>query len=270
MPIAAAVTAGDVDNLMVGRNGIFYDRKGCDWDATITKIIDNPISIHQAFWSPYKKVIRMIEEHVAKRAAAAQAAADAKTSAAATHATGVADGKAEAAAPPPESKIDIGTVAALGVAVGGITAAFGVIMSAFFGLGLWMPIGLLGLMLAISGPAMAVAWLKLRKRNLGPLLDANGWAVNAMAKLNVPFGGSLTALAVLPAGSKRTLTDPYEQKRQPWGLYLVLILILSGGIAWYLGKVDRFLPAHARSTSVLGANAPARNGTPAPAPSASH
>ena len=49
MQIVAAFTGGDSDNLMVGRNGIFYDRKGRDWDATITKIIDNPISIRQAF-----------------------------------------------------------------------------------------------------------------------------------------------------------------------------------------------------------------------------
>jgi hypothetical protein len=63
---------------MVGRNGLFYDRKGRDWDATITKIIDNPISIRQAFWAPYKKLVRMIEEMAAKRAAAADAAADAK------------------------------------------------------------------------------------------------------------------------------------------------------------------------------------------------
>src|SRR6185436_11638324 len=38
MTIAAAFTNGDSDNLMVGRNGIFYDRSGRDWDATITKI----------------------------------------------------------------------------------------------------------------------------------------------------------------------------------------------------------------------------------------
>ena len=175
MSIAAAMTGGDVDNLMVGRNGIFYDRKGGDWDATVTKIIDNPISIRQAFWSPYKKVLRMIEEQIAKRAAAAEAAADAKTTAHATKVDHAIEGKVEA--PPPEkeeSKIDIGTVAALGVAVGGITAAFGVIMSAFFGLGIWMPLGVLGLMLAISVPSMAVAWLQLRKRNLGPLLDPSG------------------------------------------------------------------------------------------------
>jgi len=53
--IAAAFTAGDVDNLMVGRNGVFIDRKNKDWEATITKVIDSPISIRQAFWSPYKK-----------------------------------------------------------------------------------------------------------------------------------------------------------------------------------------------------------------------
>jgi hypothetical protein len=68
--IVAAFTAGDVDFLFVGRNGVFYDRAGNDWDATIVKLIDNPTSIGQAFFSPYKKFLRMIEEQVAKHAAA--------------------------------------------------------------------------------------------------------------------------------------------------------------------------------------------------------
>ena len=46
---------------------------------------------------------------------------------------------------------------------------------------MWMPLGLLALMLLISGPSMLLAWLKLRQRNLGPLLDANGWAINGRA-----------------------------------------------------------------------------------------
>ena len=66
MTIAAAFTDGDSDNLMVGRNGVFYDRQGRDWDAVITSIVDNPISIRQAFWSPYKKLVRMMEEMAAK------------------------------------------------------------------------------------------------------------------------------------------------------------------------------------------------------------
>ncbi len=178
MTIAAAFTDGDSDNLMVGRNGVFYDRSGNDWDATIAKIVENPISIRQAFWSPYKKFLRMIEEQVAKRAAAAEASRDAKMQATATS-TVAAD---KPKPPEPPKKMDIGTVAALGVAVGGITAAFGVLMQVFFGLGIWMPVGIIGLMLTISTPSMIIAWLKLRQRNLGPLLDANGWAVNSKAR----------------------------------------------------------------------------------------
>ncbi|HQP35475.1 MAG TPA: hypothetical protein PLI95_09855 [Polyangiaceae bacterium] len=262
--IAAAMTAGDVDNLMAGRNGVFYDRKGADWDATVTKIIENPISVRQAFWSPYKKVIRMVEDFVASRAAAKQAEADAKltadvnkttaTAAAPPPAAGAAPAPAPApaAAPPaPKKPLDIGIVAAIGVAVGGITAAFGALLQAFFGLGIWMPLGVLGILLAISGPSMAVAWLKLRKRNLGPILDANGWAVNAMAKVNVPLGGSLTKLAVLPEGSSRDMVDPYAEKRRPWGLYIFLLVLIGIGIAWYLGKVDRYLPHSVQSTTIL-------------------
>ena len=78
MSIAAAFTDGDSDFLMVGRNGIFYDRRGQDWDATIVRILDHPISIRQAFWSPYKKLIKFINEQLEKLAAARAAAADEK------------------------------------------------------------------------------------------------------------------------------------------------------------------------------------------------
>jgi len=78
MQIVAAFTDGDSDNLMVGRNGIFYDRKDRDWDATISKLVENPISVRQAFWSPYRKVARMIQELIAKRAAGADQAATAR------------------------------------------------------------------------------------------------------------------------------------------------------------------------------------------------
>ena len=74
--IVAAFTGGDSDNLMVGRNGIFYDRQGLDWQATITKIIDHPISIRQAFWSPYKRLGRMIGEQIEKFASARDKALD--------------------------------------------------------------------------------------------------------------------------------------------------------------------------------------------------
>lgn len=250
MTIAAAFTNGDSDNLMVGRNGIFYDRDGKDWDATITKLVENPISIRQAFWSPYKKLIRFIEEQVAKRAAAGEASSNTMlTGAADKMGTAATTGKADAVAP---KKFDVGVVAALGVAVGGITAALGALLQAFFGLGFWMPLGVLGLVLLISGPSMLIAWLKLRQRNVGPILDANGWAVNAHARVNLPFGASLTKLAVLPKDSTLDTVDPFAEKRRPWKLYGVLAVLVVLALCWWGGKLDGLLPASLQSATVLG------------------
>ena len=270
--VAAAFTAGDVDNLFVGRNGVFVDRKGRDWQATITKVIDNPISIRQAFWSPYKKLVRSIEERVAKRAAASEAEAHARLEAVATKVAeldkgapppAAAPAAAAAPAPPAEEKkgIDIGTVAALGVAVGGIAGVITAIMAGVFGLGAWAPLGLLLLMFAISAPSMVLAFMKLRRRNLGPLLDANGWAINALTRINVPFGTALTDRATLPPGAERNLKDPYAEKTRPWRLYITLLLLLALAGGWYFGKLDAYLPQQVRSTTVLGASAPAAPAT---------
>lgn len=246
MSVACAFTAGDSDNLFEGRNGIFYDRKGRDWDATITKIVSNPISIRQAFFSPYKKVLRGIQEAIAARAAAADAAATGKL---ATGAQAVGSAAATGAAPP-KPKFEVGTVAALGVAVGGITAAFSALITGFLGLGAWIPVGILGIFLAISGPSMFIAWLKLRTRNLGPILDANGWAVNTLTRVNVPLGGSLTELPVIPPGSTRSLVDPYAPKRSPWPRILTILLALAAiGYGLYRTNLlhkwlPKYVPAH--------------------------
>ena len=253
MQIAAAFTAGDSDNLMIGRNGIFYDRQGRDWDATITRIIENPISIRQAFWSPYKKFVRMIEEQVARHAAAAEAASTAKLGAAAA-ATANTD-KAKSAE---QKGFDVGTVAALGVGLGALGTVVGGFLSGFVKLSWWqMPLAVIGLMFLISLPSVVIAWLKLRQRNLGPILDANGWAVNARAKINIPFGGSLTRVAKLPPGAQRDLVDPYAEKKTPWKLWLLLLASVAIVFWWWQGRLDNYLPGKIKSTTVLGTNAPA-------------
>jgi hypothetical protein len=276
--IVAAFTNGDTDAIMVGRNGVFYDRKGQDWDATITKIVENPISIREAFWSPYKRFIRFIEEQVSKRAAAAEAESSAGVEASAGHVATADKAPAAAAAlpAPPEKKVDVGTVAAIGVAVAGLATFLTAIIGAFFGLGFWMPIGLLGLVLAISGPSMLVAWLKLRQRNLGPVLDASGWAINGRMRVNIPFGRTLTDLAELPRGARRSLDDPYAESKPPWVLYTVLAILILLGVLWLLGRLDAYLPDKAKADTVLhrtpaaaSAPAPATASPTAPAPSAS-
>jgi hypothetical protein len=89
-----------------------------------------------------------------------------------------------------------------------------------------IPLVFVGIILLISGPSMLIAWLKLRKRNLGPILDANGWAVNAKARINVPFGRSLTQVASLPAGAQRDLIDPFAEKKSPWPAFIALVIVL--------------------------------------------
>ncbi len=252
--VVAVFTDGDSDNLIVGRNGVFYDRKGQDWDATITKIVANPISIREAFWSPYKKLARMIEEQIAKRAASADAAAQQKLAA-----TAQATANADTTKPEPPKKIDTGTLAAIGLVLTTLLGALGTIFAAILRLPMWyIPFVMIGIILAISLPSMFMAYLKLRKRNLGPILDANGWAINNVAKMNVPFGRSLTDMPKLPDGSERSLDDPFAEKQRPWKLYAFIASVLVLAWCWYDGKLDDYLPFEKiTSNHVLGDNAPA-------------
>ncbi len=223
--IVAIFSQGDDDNLMVGRNGIFYDRKGLDYDATITKILANPISLRQAFWSPYKKLVRLIEEQIAKRAAAADADANAKLAK-----TAEATAQADKLKPAEPKKMDVGVVAAMGVAFGAIGSALAYFLGLFKGIAPWqLPLIIIGLMLLISLPSLILAYMKLRKRNLGPILDANGWAVNAKARVNVPFGTSLTGIAKLPAGSHVDVSDRYAEKSSALPKVLVALFL-----AWWI------------------------------------
>jgi hypothetical protein len=274
MTVAVAYTGGDSDFLMVGRNGLFYDRKGRDWDATITKVIDNPISICQAFWAPYKKLVRLIEELVAKRAAAAEAASDAKIGAAAT-ATANAD-----KAKPEQKKVDVGTVAALGVAFGAIGTLLATLagyLSGILKLPFWQVcLAFAGILLLISTPSMLIAWLKLRQRNLGPILDANGWAINGRVKMNVPFGGSLTKVAELPPGAQPSFAVRYPEPPTALPKFIFTIIAICFvasllnhfGIIYKLsdGKVGTKPKEEEKATttnasvtvSIVGTNAPAK------------
>jgi hypothetical protein len=237
--VAAAFTAGDSDQLMVGRNGVFYDRQGRDWDATITKIVDHPISLRQAFWSPYKAVARMVGNAMQKLAASKSAETDGKLATVGTQKV-VAPAAGKPVAPVPVAPFDVakfaGIFAAIGLAVGALGTVLASLVAGLFSLAWWQfPLAVSGLMLLISGPAVLLAWFKLRSRNLGPLLDANGWAINARARINIPFGTSLTQLATLPEGADRSVTDPYADAQSPWGWVAILGVALGLLAAWKAG-----------------------------------
>ena len=237
--IVAAVTVGDVGDLFVGKNAIFFDNTGLMWDAVITKIIDNPISIGQAFWSPYRRMAKTIENLINKSAAEKDAAmmkdADAKINAASV--AKPAEGDAKTPTPPFDIAKFAGIFAAIGMAVGMIAAALADIFKGFILLRPWQMVAVfVGVMLLISGPAMVLAWLKLRRRNIAPLLNANGWAINASSKINILFGETLTDVAKFP---KLKLRDPYAKKGIPaWAKWLISLAVIAVVVAGlWLGNI---------------------------------
>ncbi|MBQ3655395.1 MAG: hypothetical protein II956_00935 [Bacteroidales bacterium] len=262
MQICAAVTDGSVDDIKVGKNAIFIDRAGNLWDATVNKVIENPISIREAFWAPYKKFVSFIEEQVTKFAASKDKEMTDKATASITEGGTKLTEKSAAAADTAatEAKVaeaqvaeatskkeafDIakycGIFAAIGMALGLIGSFVVSLVTGFISLKWWqMILAVLAIMLIISGPSMLLAYLKLRRRNLSPLLNANGWAVNAQAFVNIMFGATLTHLAKFP---RLRVKDPLADKGYPkWKIALWILLALSiiGFVLYCNGGLHRF------------------------------
>ena len=242
--IAAVLTDGDVDGLREGKNAVFYDRDGNDYTARVIAIVDNPISVRQAFWSPYKKVGRMISDKIDKSAAEKNEKSLTDLTAKADTATSAKlEGDGKEAAKAATSSFDIakfaGIFAAIGMAIGFIGQFLVAVVQGAAALKFWqLLLVIAGILLLISGPSMFIAWRKLRKRDLGPVLNANGWAINAKSLVNVRFGKTLTSLANFP---RLTAVDPAARKRAfwKWFCWVIICLAIVGGIVWAIctGKI---------------------------------
>ena len=224
LQIVAAMTQGEIKNLSVGKNGIFYDNDGLDYDATVFKIIENPISLRQAFWNPYRKMAKWVEDKINKSAAEKDAKTfDDMTAKVAT----AADPNAEK-----KSAFDIakfaGIFAAIGMALGMIGTALASVAQGWISLTWWQQIIVfLCILLIISGPSMIMAWMKLRRRNLAPVLNANGWAINADSIISVPFGLKLTEQVRFP------FTKNPAKKNPAGKIFLVILLLIILGLGGF-------------------------------------
>lgn len=224
LQIVAAMTQGEIKNLSVGKNGIFYDNDGLDYDATVFKIIENPISLRQAFWNPYRKMAKWVEDKINKSAAEKDAKTfDDMTAKVAT----AADPNAEK-----KSAFDIakfaGIFAAIGMALGMIGTALASVAQGWISLTWWQQIIVfVCILLIISGPSMIMAWMKLRRRNLAPVLNANGWAINADSIISVPFGLKLTEQVRFP------FTKNPAKKNPAGKIFLVILLLIILGLGGF-------------------------------------
>ena len=255
MNIVAVMTDGKTRNLRPGTNGVFYDRDGLDYDATIIKIVENPISIKQAFWSPYVKFWNWITGLINKSAAEKDAKSMENLQASATAAPADAAAKKQ----PFDIGKFAGIFAAVGMAIGLLGAAIAGIVTGIAKLPWWgILLLIVGIMLLISGPSCFIAWGKLRRRNLGPVLNANGWAINSNVIVNIPFGRTLTSIAKYP---KLKLDDPYKPKAPLWWRicrWLLLALVVAFCALFFTDNLKCIgLPLHKEKPAVEQVEEPA-------------
>ena len=244
MNIAAVLTDGDVDGLRPGKNAVFYDRDGNDWSAKVTSIVENPLSLRQAFWAPYKKAGRWISDKVNSFASDKAAKGEGTLSTITEKATDKPAAGAEAATK--AAPIDVGKIAVITMAIAAVSGVVAVIVNTLKGLTWWQWIVLIVvLMLVISLPSVFIAWRKLRKRDLGPVLNANGWAINAASLVSVKFGKGLTQLAKFP---KLTDVDPVARRKAAWRKFFCwffALLIVAGAVLFFTDNLKCIgLPYH--------------------------
>ncbi len=228
--ICAVFTAGTADTLEVGRNGLFVDLEGNDWEATIAHIVPNAMSLAEAFFSPWRKIAAAftgaIRKMVASRGDAATAAMTAK-------ATQAASATPAAAPAPANNGLAMASVATLGIALSFVVTAVTGILAALTRTPIWQTaLALLGIVLAVSLPSVVLTWVRLRARNLAPILNASGWAVNRHIGLTPMLSRFFTQRANYIG--KKFVPAPAGLIAFPWKKFLMsAILGLAILSAWY-------------------------------------
>ena len=213
--VCAVVTAGAVAQLYVGRNGVFFDRDGKDWDAVVTKVVENQVSLAEAFWAPWRKLGEGVASTVKKFLGDKQAAAQKNVEAGTQNAQ--AGGAAMAS-----------SVAAIGIGVGMMGTAVAAIAAAVKGMGaLQIALSIVAIVLVVSLPSVILTWFKLRQRDLGAILNAGGWAINRPMRFSMKRARAFTKCAGSPLVCRVICT------------VVILAALAAGGIWYYLDRAQK-------------------------------
>lgn len=192
--IMAAVTSGDAGRLRIGKRGIFFTIDDKEWDAQVVDIVENPISIWESVKAPFKQFSGFIKKQIDKFSKSRQAKLE--TTVAAPNASGMT------------RDLLLGggiAIAALGSAAAYITKALSQVKAVHI-------LAMLGVLAAfILLPGIIMGFAKIRKRDMGVLLEASAWAVNVHMRLNAALGRLFTHVPRLPEGARRERRDVLAQ-----------------------------------------------------------
>lgn len=260
--ICAAVTYRGVGRISVGKNAVFYDRYGKDWEALVVKVITNPISLREAAWSPFKKVGDTIGAQLDKIAASREKAVEDGVNK--RFEEGV---PAPAAAPAGGGMGAVGMLAGGGIALAAVTSAFAFIAQTFQKVSsLQLLVTAVVIILFIMIPSLIIGYLKLRKRDIGMLLEACGWAINGRMRINLKLARELMTVGRFGRTSERTYPEYAEKRGGLWRwvlwLWLLCMVVTGAGYAYrtYWAKPE---PAPVEETVDVTVNVDPAAGAPA-------
>lgn len=286
--VAVPVTRGRSANLEVGKRGVFYDVDAKEFDATVTQVIRQPVSLWEAMTMPFQRIGAFISSKVEAFATSGDKVFESKleqsyaqtTAIAATAAT--APAPAPAAAPAPNAGT-AGLVAAGGIAFAAVGSALAFIVGQVKALTL---VDVISAAITIAAivmlPAGLFGWLKLRKRNLALLLEGSGWALNDRLKLTRDLASLVTRKPGLPKGARVDRTDPLrstvvgldndEEEEGSLGARVLIALVVLFVVLWQVRvPAVRYACGHQwlgaeTCTALLPSEAPPPPAPAAPAP----
>jgi hypothetical protein len=213
--VAVPVTSGGKGNLYIGKRGIFQDTNKTDWDAEIIGIVENPISLKEAFSTPFKKLGKLINAKIEELKSAAETQLDTVV-------------KGSETPPVQTQQTDNKGIGNLfmggGIAIAAIGSAMAFITKTLSEVE-WHTIlfTILGAVSAVLLPTFISAFIKLKKRDLSAILEASGWAVNARMKLTFKLGKFFT--------QRPKIKKPFSIKKLiSLFISLVILALLSYGI----------------------------------------
>lgn len=170
--VVTPVTRGPVHGMGVGRRGVLFDHEDKEWDTRIVKILENPVSLMQAVFAPFKRLASLVASTAERLASGTETHVQEQVVSTSRSVAGMRDLFLSGSV----------AVAALGSAFAYIAAKLSELEANW-----WYFFAAIGVgVVLVVVPTAIIAYVKLWRQNLGALLEGSGWAMNAPMRLTLP------------------------------------------------------------------------------------
>ena len=209
MQLAAAVTHGDMNNLFVGKYGVFFTPDGTVWDAKVIDFIQQPVSISEAIKMPFYRfgtfLGKQMDKFFSARTKEFETGFDKTMAQAQTFNPAAAKPKV-----PQQTPAVSGSMMLMGGGIGlaAIGSAVAFIAQSLKNVSFWNVLAVfLIILLIFGGPMVVVSLVKLYRRDVAVYLEASGLALNKRMRLNRFMSMIFTERPPIPKGSLTNTND---------------------------------------------------------------